>query len=114
MKQLELAIGFILAIEKGDLTQAASLLSKEMLFCGPVRHPLTGAELIRLLTALRRGVPDWKSHFCGVGVDLPFVRMTIEVTGHHQRPLTGLLPGMPTYPHGACFPPSTQGDHFPD
>jgi hypothetical protein len=98
MKQLDIAIGFIMAIEKGDLTQAASLLGEDMLFCGPVRHPLTRSELIQFLSALRRGVPDWRSHFRGVEIDLPFVRMTIEVTGRHLRPLSGLLPGMPTYP----------------
>jgi hypothetical protein len=104
MQELELSLGFLQAIEQGKITLAAGLLAEDMLFSGPVSHPVGKIAFVELLAAIRGGIPNWRAHFRGVIVDQPFVRMTIQVSGAHLRPLGRLLPGMPYHhPTGESF-----------
>lgn len=102
MKELELTIGFILAIEQGNMERLASLLADDLIFSGPLQKPMNKSAFMSFITGLLHGIPNWRSHFREVDVDGPFVSMTIEVTGAHLRTL--YLPGMlPHAPTGESF-----------
>lgn len=110
MKDLELTIGFLLAIERGDLSMLRQLLSETLIFRGSTLRPLNKRETITFITGVRAGIPDWRSHFRDVRADGSIIRMTIEVTGTHSRMLPGIFPGMPDHPPtGRVFhlPPET-------
>lgn len=110
MRDLELTIGFLMAIERGDLSLLPKLLSETLIFRGSTLRPLNKREIITLITAVRAGIPNWRSHFRDVRIDGKVIRMTIEVTGTHLRPLPGIFPGMPDHPPtGRAFhlPPET-------
>lgn len=98
MIDLEISIGFLLALEQGDFVRMSKLLDDNMLFCGPVPRPYSKQAFLGLISAVRAGVPNWKSHFRDVQVAHSIVSMTIEMTGAHLQRLPGPFPGMPTHP----------------
>jgi hypothetical protein len=98
MVELEVSIGFLLAMERGDFYRVDRLLSENVRYCGPVPHPLDKAALLCLLRAIRAGIPNWKANFHDVQAHSPFASMTLEISGTHLRPLPPLLPGMYTHP----------------
>jgi hypothetical protein len=98
MKELEITIGFIMALEEGNLGRVSELLTMDMVFCGPVKQPLNRLDYLAIITGLRAAIPNLKFHFYNVEVDGRFVSMTTQVTGSHTFTLPAIYPGMTSHP----------------
>jgi hypothetical protein len=98
MKELEITIGYLLAIEEGNLRRVADLLADDMVFCGPVPQPLSRDDYLAIISGLRSAIPDWKFHFYNVEVDGRFISLVTQITGSHNCTLPAIFPGMTMHP----------------
>jgi predicted ester cyclase len=94
----ELAESFARALNAGDLDTAASYLSDEFKFSGPVPEPMNGMEWVGLTKSMYVAFPDINYNLKIVEVDGSTVRSTTQVTGTHTGDLDLTRMGMGVIP----------------
>ena len=86
------------AIEAGDMAKAASHMTDDFTFSGPVPQPIGKAEFLALQGALITAMPNWKFNAKNYKTQGNKVQLTVQITATHSATLTPLMPGMPTVP----------------
>ena len=94
----EAAQAFVDAFNGGDLDTAASYLSDDFQFSGPVPKPIGSAEWIGLSKVFRVGCPDIKYNLTIVSVEGDVVKTTTQVSGTHTGDLDLSAMGMGVIP----------------
>ena len=100
MSAIDVANQWMAASQSGDFQGAASLLSDDMIFEGPVPQPVGKAEFTGLMAALVAGIPDWNFNPSDMSEQGDDVYVTNNITGTHTGTLNlPMLPG-PIAPTG--------------
>jgi len=86
------------AIESGDMDTAASYLSDDFVFSGPVPEPISGEQWLGLQRLLQAAFPDWSFNLTNVQVTGNVARTTHQITGTHTGDLDLSPMGMPVVP----------------
>jgi hypothetical protein len=81
----EIAEAFMGAFEAGDFATAASYLSDNFQFSGPVPEPISGQEWLGLAAGMKAAFPDLTYNFHVTGVDGNVARTSSQVSGTHTE-----------------------------
>ena len=88
----------ITEMECGNMDLAAEYLSEDMIFSGPVPHPVGKQEFLAIQGALMAAIPDWSFNLMLVRVEEERVLGTVQITGTHTETLRLPMPGVPPVP----------------
>jgi predicted ester cyclase len=86
------------AFEAGQFEDAASYLSDDFVFSGPVPQPVGKKEFVGLQSGLIKAIPDWKFNIRNVRVQGDNLTAVVQITGTHTGTLPSLMPGAPEVP----------------
>jgi predicted ester cyclase len=98
MTKLETVHAFADALEAQDFDKAASYLSDDFVFAGPVPQPVGKNEFIAIQSAFLRAMPDWSFNSHDEVEERDKVRVAVQITGTHTHELVLPMPGMPPIP----------------
>lgn len=83
MDTRELAEAFMEAFQAGDFDTAASYLSDDFRFSGPVPQPISGPEWMGMSAAMKAAFPDLNYNFQVVSVKGNVVKTRTQLSGTH-------------------------------
>jgi ketosteroid isomerase-like protein len=86
------------AIDAGDMDTAASYLSSDFVFSGPVPEPIGKDQWVGMQRLLLAAFPDWSFNLSGVQEQGNTATTTHQITGTHTGDLDLSMMGMPTIP----------------
>jgi predicted ester cyclase len=86
------------ALESGDLATAASFLSDDFVFSGPVPEPISGEQWFGLHQLLTAAFPDFSYNLSDVQVTGNVARTTHQISGTQMGDLDLSPMGMPVIP----------------
>jgi len=98
MTRLETVHAFADAVEAQDFDKAASYLSDDFVFTGPVPQPVGKNEFIAIQSAFARAIPDWSFNSHDEVEEGNKVSVAVQITGTHTQELVLPMPGMPPIP----------------
>jgi predicted ester cyclase len=90
--------GFMEAFQAGDFDTAASYLSGDFQFSGPVPQPISGPEWMGMSVALKAAFPDINYNFQVVSVEGDVVKTSTQLSGTHTGDLDLSAMGMGVIP----------------
>jgi predicted ester cyclase len=98
MNSAEITRKLMTAIESGDMATAASFMSDDFIFSGPVPEPISGEQWLGLQGLLLAAFPDWSFNLSDVQVTGNVARTTHQISGTHTGDLDLSPMGMPVIP----------------
>ncbi len=98
MNIAEITRKIMTAIESGDMATAASFMSDDFVFSGPVPEPISGQQWLGLHTLLNAAFADFSFNLSDVQVTGNVARTTHQITGTHTGDLDLSPMGMPVIP----------------
>ena len=98
MKPSQVVKNCMTAMESGDLKKAATFLSEDFVFEGPVPKPVGKKEFLDLMKALTAAIPDWSFNMGGATEAGDKVELDIRIMGTHLRELNLSFMGIPVAP----------------
>ncbi len=98
MTKTEAVKAFSAALEARDFEKAASYLSDDFVFTGPIPQPLGKQEFIAVQTAFENAFEDWSFNSHDEVEQGEKVVAAVQITGTHTRDLVLPMPGMPPIP----------------
>jgi predicted ester cyclase len=94
----EIVKAFSAALEARDFEKAASYLTDDFVFSGPVPQPIGTREFIAVQSAFEDAFQDWSFNSHDEVEEGDKVVAAVQITGTHTRDLVLPMPGMPTIP----------------
>src|SRR5215468_4152334 len=98
MDAIALVQAAMAAIEAGDMAKAASYMTDDFVFSGPVPEPIGKDQFLGLQGGLVAAFPDWKFNATDLKAQGDKVTSTVHITGTHTATLDTHIPGMPPVP----------------
>ena len=98
MTNIETMKAFSAALEARDFEKAASYLSDDFVFSGPVPQPIGKQEFIAVQSAFSNAFEDWSFNSHDEVEQGEKAVAAVQITGTHTRDLVLPMPGMPTIP----------------
>jgi len=98
MTKTETVKAFSAALESRDFEKAASYLTDDFVFKGPVPMPVGRQEFIAIQSAFESAFGDWSFNSHDEVDQGDKVVAAVQITGTHTRDLVLPMPGMPTIP----------------
>ena len=84
MNKREIVQTLINHIQKGDFTNAKSLLANDFKFSGPIPTPINAEEWLKMSANLRTAFPDLNYNFKVINEEGDVVRTTSQLSGTHR------------------------------
>jgi predicted ester cyclase len=98
MTKTETVKAFSAALEARDFDKAASYLTDDFVFSGPVPQPIGKQEFIAVQSAFESAFQDWSFNSHDEVEQGDKVVAAVQITGTHTRELALPMPGMPPVP----------------
>jgi predicted ester cyclase len=98
MNPIEVVKAGLAAIESGDVSTVADMLTGDMIFTGVTPQPLGKHEYLGLQSALVAGLPDWKFNATDFQQRGDQVVTRVHITGTQIGALNLPMPGVPVLP----------------
>ncbi len=98
MTKTETAKAFSAALESRDFDRAASYMTDDFVFSGPVPQPIGKQEFIAVQSAFEDAFQDWSFNSHDEVEQGDKVVAAVQITGTHTRDLVLPMPGMPPIP----------------
>jgi hypothetical protein len=95
MTKTETVKAFSAALEARDFDRAASYLTDDFVFRGPVPQPISKQEFIAIQSAFENAFEDWSVNSRDEVEQDDTVIAAVQITGTHTRDLVLPMPGMP-------------------
>ncbi|MFQ5943910.1 MAG: ester cyclase [Anaerolineales bacterium] len=94
----EVVRAMMTAVDNGDMETAASYLSADFVFSGPVPEPIDKAQWVDMQRQLLAGFPDWSFNLSDVREQDQIATTTYQITGTHTGELNLSPLGLPKIP----------------
>ena len=98
MTNIETMKAFSAALEARDFEKAASYLSDDFVFSGPVPQSIGKQEFLAIQSAFSNAFEDWSFNSHDEVEQGEKAVAAVQITGTHTRDLVLPMPGMPTIP----------------
>lgn len=98
MTKTETIKSFSAALEAREFEKAASYLTDDFVFKGPVPMPVGKQEFIAIQRAFESAFEDWSFNSHNEVEQGDKVVAAVQITGTHTQDLVLPMPGMPTIP----------------
>ena len=98
MTKTETIKAFSAALEAREFEKAASYLTDDFVFKGPVPMPVGKQEFIAIQSAFESAFEDWSFNSHDEVEQGNKVVAAVQITGTHTQDLVLPMPGMPTIP----------------
>jgi len=72
------------SIQKGDFSNAKTMLADDFQFTGPVPEPISAEAWLGMSASLKTAFPDLNYHFKVIGADGDVVKTTSQLSGTHS------------------------------
>ena len=74
------------SVQKGDFTNAKSMLAEDFQFSGPIPEPINREAWLGMSASLKTAFPNLNYHFNVIGADGDVVKTTSQLSGTHSGP----------------------------
>jgi predicted ester cyclase len=98
MSKIDTVRAFSDALEARDFDIAASFLTDDFVFAGPVPQPIGKQEFLAVQSAFEEAFQDWSFNSHDEVERGDTVTAAVQITGTHSRDLVVPIPGMPPIP----------------
>lgn len=98
MSKLDTVKAFAEALETRDFNKAASYLTDDFVFAGPVPQPIGKEEFLAVQSAFEDAFQDWSFNSHDEVEQGDAVTVAVQITGTHTHDLVLPIPGMPSIP----------------
>jgi predicted ester cyclase len=98
MTKTETVKAFAAALEAREFDKAASYLTDDFIFSGPMPQPIGTREFIAVQSAFEDAFQDWSFNSHDEIEEGDKVVAAVQITGTQTRDLVLPMPGMPTIP----------------
>lgn len=88
MDNIELTVAFFRAIETRSWPTLGKLLSDDFRYFGPMPESFDKEVWLSFVEAIQEAFPDWAYHLKKVEGNGNTVKITLQITGTHTKPLT--------------------------
>ena len=96
MNKREIVQSLMDSVQKGDFTNAKSMLAEDFQFSGPIPEPINREAWLGMSASLKTAFPNLNYHFNVIGADGDVVKTTSQLSGTHSGPfdLTNMKMGV--------------------
>jgi len=86
MNKREIVQSLMDSVQKGDFTNAKSMLAEDFQFSGPIPEPINREAWLGMSASLKTAFPNLNYHFNVIGADGDVVKTTSQLSGTHSGP----------------------------
>lgn len=86
MNKREIVQSLMDSVQKGDFTNAKSMLAEDFQFSGPIPEPINREAWLGMSASLKTAFPNLNYHFSVIGADGDVVKTTSQLSGTHSGP----------------------------